>query len=326
MTALAAQARTPSGPSARPVSWRKLAWVTWRRQRAITAAALAVMAGAALILVLSGLAMHHTAARLGPGWWMQTRSTGYYSWAENLPLLLQAIPILVGAFVGAPLVAREAESGTFRFAWTQGPGRLRLLTSQLVPVAVILTAAAAGLGALIAWWLGPLTTGESPMSRWSVSRVDLFAPSLAGWLLVSLTLGVLCGAAVRRTVAAMGATMAGYVVLAYLTATRWRSNYLTPLTGPAAWSGNGTYGGHVIALGAADELTTYYAWPDGRRLTIQQLNHGTAWFNQHHIALMAVYQPGSRFWPLQWIEFGWLAALSLLLVGATLLIIRRRAA
>jgi hypothetical protein len=325
MTALTAQARTASRPGPGQVSWRKLAWVTWRRQRAIVLAALSVIAGTALILVLSGLAIHHTAARLGPGWWIQ-RPTGYYSWVQSLPLVLQVMPILIGAFVGAPLLAREAEAGTFRFAWTQSAGRFRLLTAQLVPVIVILTAAAAGFGALFDWWLGPLTTGGVPTTRWADSSVDLFAPSLAGWLLASLTLGVLCGAVIRRTVAAMGATMAGYVVLAYLTATRWRDHYLAPLTGPAAWYSNGTYGRHVVALGTADQLTTYYAWPDGRRLTIQQMNHGARWYDQHHIAVMAVYQPGSRIWPLQWIEFGWLAALSLLLAAATVLIIRRHAA
>ena len=31
------------------------------------------------------------------------------------------LPGLLGVFVGAPVVARELESGTYRFAWTQGP-------------------------------------------------------------------------------------------------------------------------------------------------------------------------------------------------------------
>jgi hypothetical protein len=34
--------------------------------------------------------------------------------------LLQAVPALIGAFAGAPLLARELETGTFRYAWTQG--------------------------------------------------------------------------------------------------------------------------------------------------------------------------------------------------------------
>jgi hypothetical protein len=37
------------------------------------------------------------------------------------------------------------------------------------------------------------------------------------------------------------------------------------------------------------------------------------------------YQPASRFWPFQWIEGGWLLALSLLLIAATVWLVRRRA-
>ena len=38
------------------------------------------------------------------------------------------------------------------------------------------------------------------------------------------------------------------------------------------------------------------------------------------------YQPASRFWPFQWIEGGWLLALSVLLIAATVWLVRRRAA
>ena len=36
------------------------------------------------------------------------------------------------------------------------------------------------------------------------------------------------------------------------------------------------------------------------------------------------YQPDSRYWTFQWIEFGWLTALSLLLLAATLWLVRRK--
>jgi hypothetical protein len=36
------------------------------------------------------------------------------------------------------------------------------------------------------------------------------------------------------------------------------------------------------------------------------------------------YQPAGRYWTFQWIEFGWLAALALLLMATTLLLLRRR--
>jgi len=47
--------------------------------------------------------------------------------------------------------------------------------------------------------------------------------------------------------------------------------------------------------------------------------------SQHGYTRWTSYQPASRFWPFQWIEGGWLLALSLLLIAATVLLVRRRA-
>jgi hypothetical protein len=47
---------------------------------------------------------------------------------------------------------------------------------------------------------------------------------------------------------------------------------------------------------------------------------------QHGYTQWTSYQPGSRFWPFQWIEGGWLLALSVLLIAATLWLVRHRAA
>jgi hypothetical protein len=46
---------------------------------------------------------------------------------------------------------------------------------------------------------------------------------------------------------------------------------------------------------------------------------------QHGYTRWTTYQPGSRFWPFQWIEGGWLLALSVLLIAATVWLVRRRA-
>jgi hypothetical protein len=47
---------------------------------------------------------------------------------------------------------------------------------------------------------------------------------------------------------------------------------------------------------------------------------------QHGYTLWTSYQPGSRFWPFQWIEGGWLLALAVLLIAGTVWLVRRRAA
>ena len=49
------------------------------------------------------------------------------------------------------------------------------------------------------------------------------------------------------------------------------------------------------------------------------------YLSQHGYTAWTSYQPDSRYWTFQWIEFGWLAVLSLLLLGATLWLVRRRA-
>jgi len=45
----------------------------------------------------------------------------------------------------------------------------------------------------------------------------------------------------------------------------------------------------------------------------------------HGFTLVASYQPGSWFWPFQWIEAGWLLGLSVLLGASAIWLVRRRA-
>src|SRR5260370_15870877 len=51
-------------------------------------------------------------------------------------VMLQTVPALIGAFAGAPVLARELETGTVRYTWTLGLGRWRWALAKLVPLAV----------------------------------------------------------------------------------------------------------------------------------------------------------------------------------------------
>jgi hypothetical protein len=51
--------------------------------------------------------------------------------------ILLALPFLLGALVGAPLVARELERGTSRLAWSLAPSRFRWYLVRLLPVLVV---------------------------------------------------------------------------------------------------------------------------------------------------------------------------------------------
>jgi hypothetical protein len=43
----------------------------------------------------------------------------------------------------------------------------------------------------------------------------------------------------------------------------------------------------------------------------------------HGFTWVATYQPGSWFWPFQWIEGGWLLVLSVLLGASAIWLVRR---
>jgi hypothetical protein len=59
---------------------------------------------------------------------------------------------------------------------------------------------------------------------------------------------------------------------------------------------------------------------------VEHVLNGPQCLAQHGYTHWTSYQPGSRFWPFQWIEGGWLLALSVLLIAATVWLVRRRAA
>jgi hypothetical protein len=58
----------------------------------------------------------------------------------------------------------------------------------------------------------------------------------------------------------------------------------------------------------------------------QNSNAATAYLSAHHYTLWWIYQPVSRYWHFQLIEGGWLLALSLILLVATVWLVRNKAA
>jgi hypothetical protein len=345
VTALTVPGRPQHDAGLRPVPWRRMAWVTWRQHRAALAGVAAFLGALAVYLWLTGLQMHHAeaaychpASALG----CAINFTGRYGeTAIIVSIALQAVPALIGAFIGAPVLARELETGTFRYAWTQGIGRLRWTVGKLVPLAVAVTAATGALTALFAWYNQPWAAAGY-VTPFSPRVFDLLGVAFAAWTLAAFAIGVLAGMLIRRAVPAIAATLAVYTGLAFATGLWLREHYLTPLDtsspnppGSAAvvggWftkGGTFAFDDHGTAIvgavrqlcGAARGRVTHGPHVFERALNVSQClaRHGyTHWTS---------YQPASRFWPFQWIEGGWLLALSVLLIAATIWLVRRRAA
>ena len=86
----------------------------------------------------------------------------------NLVMLtMQAVPVIIGVFAGAPLLAREYTAGTVRFAWTQGIGRTRWAVATLGLLGSAVAAVACLLGLLLQWSLLPVAAQTSRFAdRW----------------------------------------------------------------------------------------------------------------------------------------------------------------
>jgi hypothetical protein len=328
MTAVApAVPAAQDGPAATRVQWHRLTWVTWRRYRAALTTFAAFAGLIAVAMALTGTTLHSQQSRM----FEPLSALRLYDLTSTpLVLVLLLLPVLAGLFLGAPLIAREIETGAARFTWAQGADRARWLIATVVPIVGLLAVLAIGLGLEYRWWVTPLLGRNW---AWEPQLFGLNPLPFAGWIALGFSAGVFLGAAIRRTVPAMAATFGGYAVLAYLVATRWRLSYLPALHKPAVHSviqDQGSYGYSLTWTNrngpGPDVLNTALGWPDGRLLSNGEFNHSSAWFRLHDIQVWLTYQPAGRWVEFQWIEFGWLTVLSALLIAGTVALIRRRAA
>jgi hypothetical protein len=356
MTTLTVPARPEEDTGPRQVPWRRMAWVTWRQHR-IALAGLAAMLGAlAVCMWLVGLQVHHAytaATTCHPARSIACGDLVYsFNGMDNFlanGFVLQAVPALIGAFVGAPVLARELETGTFRYAWTQSFGRWRWTLAKLVSLAVVAAAAAGAFGVLLWWYYQPyIAVGNQSLSlnEWSPLSGGLFVPrgvAFAAWTLAVFAIGALAGMLIRRVVPAIAATLVVYTGLAFAAGLYLRQHYLGPivvrnlLNPPAsAWviSQWWTKGGRFAFAGDPNadgmppmNLLQQYCPHIATGPGSAKPSSGTVLqcFSQHGYTMLTSYQPASRFWPLQWIEGGWLLALSVLLIGLTVWLVRRRA-
>jgi hypothetical protein len=318
-----------------------MAWLAWRQARAQAAAA-ACAAAAALALALVAGRADGTAR----------------SW---LSVLVIAVPGVLGVFCGAPLIAGELESGTFRLAWTQDISRLRWLALRLAVPGLAGTAAAGLVSWIVTWWAGPLD--RAGLNQFSSFDSRDIVP--VGYAAFAFALGALAGALLRRTVPAMAVTLAAFTAARLAFRLLARPRLLAPLTMtlPLAPSSTGYGSAGFLPLMPAPSLQP--AAPDipgawitsiaiedrsGSRLTGTALartcpglshrgaagaGHGPAPQGvvsalQDCVARVAVsyhevvtYQPASRYWPLQWYELGAFLAAALLLAAACAWRVRR---
>lgn len=334
-------------PTTRPVPWRRLNWPVWRRFRMTLAATAAVLVVLSLYLVINGEHMrsayskyvncHPASSATCQFAWQNFRD--HYGQGSFATVVLLFLPGIIGAFAGAPVLARELESGTFRFAWTQGVGRMRWAIAVVAAGAVGSALLVGTFGALVAWHNQPLVAGGI-FQRLRPASFSSTGVAAAGWALLGYSLGVLGGVLWRRVIPTLATAFAVWFGLALLTANELRPHYLTPLkTTGLQISGNWvqvaqwwTKGGVRVSSAQLNSVLASQGFQsiDGSgEVTARPSRAPTSidpvhYLMQHGYLQVTTYQPDSRYWAFQWIELGWLVALSLLLIGTALWLLRRK--
>lgn len=224
--------------------------------------------------------------------------------------LLAVLPLLAGLFFGAPLIAREAESGTLQLAWTQSVSRRQWLSVKLIAFLAVIVAAAAIISASFSAWLSVdnrmSAAGYTNVNRMAPPAFDLTGVAPLATMLFAFALGTLAGVLIRRTVPAIAVTLGGYLgVILPLESLRYTA-FFAPRTV------SGAYGATQPVQPGAYALNTTYANAAGHQVDFSalyqacahSLGNGASGMRISCLAakgfqLTQSFVPAVRYWPLQ---------------------------
>lgn len=287
-----------------------LVWVTWRQHRVSLVCVLAIC----WALGLAGFQ-----ALLGPQ-------------GKTIPpaaitlVVLQAIPAIVGGFLGAP-------SGRARPATAEVLVLLGTTVAVLCPIAILMQV-----------WS---RSWEPNFTVWDFWEFDATGVVFVAWIALAFTLGVFFGALLRRTVPALGATLAGYFFLVLVPFRELHALLLNVGTRAAAdlplaasGFGQGRLGLPAIAWTSPGPsgswiVSGWFTGPGGHQLNataaanvenqISQISSSgsvASWLAQHHYGYVIGYLPASQFPVVQGIEAGVLLLAAFAFAAAALWLVR----
>jgi hypothetical protein len=286
-------------------------WLSWQQHRITALIGGLVVVLLVPFLIVTGLAVSQAAqvAAACPPATAGPCLAEFYQFVQASPVLtvLSSLPLLVGVFIGAPLVARELEQDTYLLAWTQGVPRRRWLLWKLGVVFGLTGLGFAAVAGMMVWWSAPVEATLGPWPTFEVGGLVPFA-----YALFALALGIAAGTLLRHTVAAMGVVAAIFVGLR-LTVAQLRPYFLPPLTAQME---------SVCSLRACPPL----GGPVAKGLILQKTPLGKPVVGGDSVLVhgLVLYQPSSRFWTFQGIEAAIFVTLALALLMLTLWWLRHR--
>jgi ABC-type transport system involved in multi-copper enzyme maturation permease subunit len=241
---------------------------------------------------------------------------------------LNLVPLVIGLFVGAPLVAREVERGTHLLAWTQGVTRVRWITTKVLLLAMAAVLAGTVYTLLMTWWRQPLDAIDGSGMRPDAFDLEGIVP--IGYFVAALAIGIAAGTLIRRTIPAMGVAIVAFLVLRFGTIGLLRPNFMAPLVSSAPF---GSFVTTNTGWLLQDNLINATGRSLNGRFALDQVCNGailgskqsfTSCLAHHGIIESITYQPASRFWAFQAIELGLFLSVAAALLCLTVWWVHRR--
>jgi len=343
-------------------------WLTWRQFRPQAVVVAAGLSAFAILLLVTGphlvtlyrdstLASCHSSCGAQASEFLTTvNSVAPYHLVYLLgALLIILLPAVIGLFWGAPLIARELETGTFRLAWNQSVTRERWLAVKLSVVGLASMAAAGLISLILGWWASPIdhaaTLGSAAGFQIRFFPALFGARGIApiGYAAFAFVLGVLVGLMIRRTVLAMGVTLAVIAAVQIVFPLWVRPHLIAPVRAVSTVTAGNIQGLGVdpgnqqiqnIMVAAPDVPGT---WIISNQVTTASgsTSLGTvpqacqppsasgpqACFSalaQKDLKSVVTYEPPGRYWTFQWLELGIFLTAAVLLVWSCFWWVRRR--
>jgi len=315
-----------------------MTWLVWRQHRQQALFGVTSLALLAAFFLLTGAHMHSVLdssglarclARHGDCGEIQSGFEQRFSvWRGIQPVFL-VIPLLVGLFWGAPLIARELEQGTHRLVWTQGVGRLRWLSAKLGFVLGATLLLAGAYAALATWWLAPLMTSTGDRFQPGIFDEQGLVPGAYAFFAVAL--GVAAGAIVRRTLPAMAVTLVGFLTMRVAVGGFGRSHFVAPVkvaAPPTPSTDLNHMGGWLLSRQTVDGAghrtsieNAYLSCNAHVHVPVQTVVHCI-----HRMGFVNtdVFQPANRFWLFQGIETALYGGVALALLALAVYWVDRR--
>ncbi|GAA3225417.1 ABC transporter permease [Dactylosporangium siamense] len=256
-----------------------------------------------------------------------------------LSRVVQFMPILIGVFIGVPVLSREHEQGTLVLAWGQDVSPTRWLWAKLSLLGLfvaVVTAAVAG----TADHLEHVVSNLAPTSMF---QHETFVNTGMLPLAISFcwfAIGAALGAALRRTLPAVFGVIAGFIGLMLLVQYRYPT-LMKPLAfdrqigapddgvlrdnALVVSGGIITYGGGDRPSGAFDASGHGLTGAELERLCPPGNGAGTefACFADNQLQQHILYQPGSRIPEFHLIVGGGYLALAAVALLSVWLLVRR---